>query len=302
MHTHFQKFTQNLELNPSFDAMIQTRHTAVRNQIAPNAKLIGSLQRKTRIQPRPGESFDIDILVILGQFDSWATPGQGVTAPAALNGVYGRIQGSDRYATKQPQQDAPSITMRFANNVTVELVPAYLDNIGHNPQGLPHFPKGRAYWIPDNRGGWQIADYDYDADYITQQNKASDGYLVPVIKMLKAAKRLHFPTLKSFALEILAAQNIPLLVSFLKQRGHPITYPVLLYLFFSPAADRLPKPIHIPSSHSPAIILTPFDVSIITNKFTDIATVMTQANSATTQGRQVELWRAIFGDAFPFTV
>ena len=76
MNNHFSKLKQNLEPNPSFDQTIQTRHAAVRSALEnkgaaiKDTKLIGSLQRKTRIQPRIGEKFDIDILVVLGKFYS----------------------------------------------------------------------------------------------------------------------------------------------------------------------------------------------------------------------------------------
>jgi hypothetical protein len=73
MQLHFVKMKQNLELNPSFDETIQVRHNAIRSSLENNGvavrdtKLIGSLQRKTRIQPREGDEFDIDILVILAR-------------------------------------------------------------------------------------------------------------------------------------------------------------------------------------------------------------------------------------------
>ena len=64
MLKHFLKLKENLELSPSFDQIVQVRHSAVRSALENKAaairdtKLIGSLQRKTRIQPRQGEQFD----------------------------------------------------------------------------------------------------------------------------------------------------------------------------------------------------------------------------------------------------
>src|SRR3989338_2265095 len=91
VHEAFQKFKSNLELNDTFDDIIQRRHNAVRSVIENNGsgvetKLIGSLQRQTRIQPKEGDIFDIDILVVLGSFYNWLPAGSigGVTPQAAM--------------------------------------------------------------------------------------------------------------------------------------------------------------------------------------------------------------------------
>ena len=78
----FLKLKSNLELNKTFDEIIQQRHNAVRSVLENNlsnieTKLIGSLQRKTRIQPRPEDGFDIDILVILDESQEFNPTFQG---------------------------------------------------------------------------------------------------------------------------------------------------------------------------------------------------------------------------------
>jgi hypothetical protein len=237
MLKHFLKLKENLELSPSFDQIVQVRHSAVRSALENKAaairdtKFIGSLQRKTRIQPRQGEQFDIDILVVLGEFANWLTPGDpnGIYPQQALDYLFGSVRDSDRYSTKSPIKDAPTIALQFADNVKVELVPAYRDMIGHSPDGVNQFQKGRGYWIPKN-GRWEFSDYDFEAKYVTDMNDASDGYLVPTIKMLKAAKRLHFPQLNSFPLEILATQTVPAIVNYKKRNNESITYPELIRL------------------------------------------------------------------------
>jgi len=300
MHAHFAKLRQNLEPNPTFSDIIQTRHAAVRQQLAPDSHLIGSLQRKTRIQPLQGHTFDIDILVVLDDFRGWVSVG-GVTAQAALAHVHGKAMESDRYSVKNPTVDAPTITLQFASNVKVELVPAYRDQVGHGPNGVPHAPSGRAYWIPDSAGGWVLADYDYDAEYISAANGLSDGYLVPVIKILKAIKRLHFPQMKSFALEILAANIIPGLVSHYKNTGVPITFPRLLRDFFQNAQNRLNQAIAIPGSLSQPIIVPLGDVIHIGGQFETIRTLIASMDPLA-DGTRVERWRTIVGDPFPATL
>jgi hypothetical protein len=300
MHAHFSKLRQNLEPNPTFAGVIETRHAAVRSALATNSHLIGSLQRKTRIQPNDGETFDIDVLVVLDEFRGWVASG-GITSPAAIQHVLAKAQASDRYAVKNPIADAPTVSLQFADNVKVELVPAYLDQVGVSPLGVPHSPAGRAYWVPDGVGGWMLADYDFDAQYITQCNTNSDGLLVPVIKMLKSIKRLHFPLLKSFALEILAAQSIPAFVHHCKAKGIPITYPLLLEAFFILAKSELQKPISIPGSLSSPIVLSAWESSTIAAQFDAVLSAI-QRTTPLAETNQIPNWRVILGFAFPSAV
>jgi len=306
MHNHFSKLKQNLELNPSFDQIVQTRHSAVRSAlknksvVIKDTKLIGSLQRKTRVQPRENDVFDIDVLVVLGEFNRWLPVGDpnGVTAEQALNHVYGSVDKSDRYSTKNPEKDSPTVSLQFADKVKVELVPAYLDMIGHGPDGKTHSPKGRSYWVPDN-GRWVLADYDFEAGHITNMNAASDGYLVPAIKMLKSIKRLHFPYLKSFPLEILAAQLIPTIVDYRKKNCQAVSYPEMVKLFFILAKDEIMKPIQMPGSNSPAINLDQATTLSLGKIFDDIVAHVGQIESMSNDTNRIEAWRVLFGESFP---
>jgi SMODS domain-containing protein len=306
MNDHFLKLKQNLELNPSFDQIVQARHSAVRtalenrSEITKNTQLIGSLQRKTRLQPRENDIFDIDILVVLGEFYSWLPIGDpnGVLPEQALNHVYRSINKSERYSLKNPEKDSPTVSLQFADKVKVELVPAYLDMIGHSPDGKTHTPVGRSYWVPDN-GRWVLADYDFEADYITKMNTASGGYLVPTIKMLKAIKRLHFPYLKSFPLEILAVETIPAIVSFKRTNYQTISYPELVNLFFILAKDSIMKPIQMPGSNSPAIRLDRAMIGALGKIFDDIVFHIDQIDWESKQDTKTERWRVLFGESFP---
>ncbi len=301
MKEHFQKLRSNLELNDTFKGVIKTRHAAIRSVIANNhsnvveTKLIGSLQRQTRIQPRQGDVFDIDILVVLGAFNQWVPYG-GVTPEEALEGVYTATNDSDRYATKNPKKDAPTVTLEFQNNIKVELVPAYVDNIGHSPSGVSVFPKGRGYWVPNN-GRWEHADYDFDADYITKQNVKSDKWLVPTIKMLKAIRRECFPRLESFPLEIIAGQLIPLIIIDQKKRGKQISSTELLEIFFGVVKDSLASSQQVPGSNS-----SPVSIDAVTIKFafdTIYQYIRILNNPSTSQVDKIEGWKKLFGDSFP---
>jgi len=191
----FNLFKSKLELSQSFKEEVTIHHNAIREWIESydstiETKLIGSLQRKTRIQPRSEDVFDIDILVILGSFYSWVSSG-GIKPEDALEKVEDIVSEHGTYEKIGVETDNPTITFEYEDNVKVELVPAYIDQIGKTIDGTPTLPVGRGYWIPKNNR-WVMADYDYDAEYITSANKNSDGYLIPTIKMLKGTKKIYF--------------------------------------------------------------------------------------------------------------
>jgi hypothetical protein len=119
--------------------------------------------------------------------------------------------------------------------------------------------------------------------------------------MLKAIKRFHFPELKSFALEILAAQTIPVITSYYKSHGLAITYPELVRHFFFLAKNDLGEPIRIPGSHSPAIVLDTFQTAEFAKWFDAIKNHLDQT-LALPEMRQITKWRELFGDSFPATL
>jgi hypothetical protein len=236
MQDHFLKLKSNLELDPTLAEKIATRHSAVRTYLKNNhlgfkdSQLIGSFQRQTKINPGATHKLDIDILVIVGEFHTWVTSG-GITAHDAIRALYATANQSARYGAMEPAADPPTVTLTSSDDIEVQLVPAYIDMIGADPAGNIFGERGRGYWVAKN-GTWTIADYDYEAEWISAQNRESNGLLIPTIKMLKVIKRAYFPILGSFPLEILAAKIIPPIVLFNQQFGGATNYQNLLYTFF----------------------------------------------------------------------
>ena len=181
----FKEFKNRLELSESFQEKVITRHRSIRKWIEGKnsgikTKLIGSLQRKTRINPRANDNFDIDILVILGEFHEIAKDGKGVSPSDAIDRLYTIMKEHGIYKKKDLSRDYPTVYMEYSDGTKVELVPAYRDFI--------YKPKGRGYRIPKSFYEWASADYDFDAEYISRKNEETGGYLIPTIKMLKAVK------------------------------------------------------------------------------------------------------------------
>lgn len=303
MYNHFIKFKENLEPNQSFGEIVKARHAAVRSAIESIAgancetRLIGSLQRKTRIRPLGDIGFDIDILVVLGNFYRWVHDGTGVSPIHALDDVYNSVQESDRYSKKNPEKDAPTVTLDFKDNIRVELVPTYRDKIGVNQSGVGH-PVDRSYWVPQN-GSWVLADYDYDAAYISGMNLESDGYLVPTIKMVKAAQKIHFPHLKSYPVEIIASSIIPSVVTYCKEHNLDITYPDLLECFFEGGTSMIANPLSIPGSNTPPITLDQTSLVSTQKIFNDVTGHIRATKAIIATSPAINNWRVLFGDYFP---
>lgn len=295
----FKIFKSRLELPQSLQNKISTHHQAVRGWIESydpgiKTKLIGSLhpKRKTRINPRKGDSFDIDILVILGSFVRWVSYG-GVKPIDALNKLENIIKKHGTYKKMGPETDSPTIIFEYSDGIKVELVPAYLDNIGDKP------PKGRGYWVP-RRNKWILADYDYDAEYISSMNEKSKGYLIPLIKMLKAAKRNLFPLMMSYHLEVLASNLIPDIIQVFEMKGIPLSYPSLIYTFFFVAKEKITEPAIIPGSKSPPAdrYLKDQDRLKLSQLFVKLANYCGKLLSLKDQ-KAIKGWKELFGEPFP---
>ena len=300
----FKDFKSKLELSKTFQDAVSTHHNALRSWIELNnpnieTQLIGSLQRKTRIQPcNSDNTFDIDILVGLGDFKRWVSSG-GVTPTDALDNVENVVSQSERYRRIGPETNSPAIVLEYSDGIEIELIPAYLDNIGQYSDGTITLPKGRGYWIP-KKGKWEIADYNYDAEYITRMNTTSDSYLVPLIKMLKAAKRNLFSQLSSYHLEILASTIVPLCIKNSKEKGLEISYPFLIYSFFYLAQEIVKLEAKIAGSKSPNADanMTPSEKQNMADQFEKISNYC--GSVLKLQGVvAIKAWNQLFGYPFP---
>lgn len=294
----FNELKSRLELNDTLQNAVTVHHNGIREWIESynsyiETKLIGSLQRKTRIQPRSNDTFDIDILVIFGYFISWVPAVQGITPTDTLNKLDEIMREHGGYEKMDPEKDFPTVVINYADGTKAELVPTYCDYIGDTP------PKGRGYWIPQ-RNKWILADYDYDADYISAKNKECDGWLIPTIKMLKAAKRNLFPEMKSYHLEVLATDSISLMVAYYKNQNLQLSFPSLVYSFFLISRDEILKACFIPDSKSPdaSVYMSNFQKQNLADKFGEIESYC-QSIIQLDGRKAIEGWQKIFGEPFP---
>lgn len=303
----FNKLKSDLELSQSFQNTITTRHNAIRKWIekedpAIETKLIGSLQRQTRIQPiNNGEVFDIDILVVFGSFSGWQLQG-GISPTDALNKLENIVTSNSRYNKMGPETDSPTISVDYSDNTKVELVPAYKDRVGQTPEGINISPSGRGYWIVKNNK-WTFADYDYDADYISNLNSNCLKMIIPTIKMLKCIKRNLFPEISSYHLEVLAVNILPSIITQLTINSN-LSYDLLIYHFFNIAEGMIYNYDKIEGSNS---VIT--DAGLDQNKkerlskiFADIVKYLDSNQVGISETDLIKKWYKIFGQPFSLGV
>jgi len=291
----FNEFKSRLELNETLQNAVTTHHEAIREWVESynsniKTQLIGSLQRKTRIHPRINDIFDIDILVILGEFHKQVDSG-GIIPTQALDKLESIVKEHGTYRKLGVETDSPAVVFEYRDGVKVELIPAWRDFI--------YEPQGRGYRVP-KRNMWVSADYDYDADYVSKKNDESDGWLIPTIKMLKAAKRNLFPEMKSYHLEVLATNIIPEIVSYYKSQRYQISYPSIIFSFFLLAKNEILKSSKILGSKSPdaGSYMNSFQRNELAEIFKKISNFCQSLISL--DGRKaIEGWQKIFGEPFP---
>lgn len=299
---HFQSLRSRLELNPTKQGLVSMHYNAIKSKINAldkgyEVKLIGSLQRRTRIHPKVASKFDIDILVIKGTFYSWANPGEGITSKDALLSLKKEIVQSERYSSYKPSIDAPTISFTYDDGIHVEIVPAYKDEIGYNSKGVSHV-KGRSYWVATEEG-WKIADYDYEAQLLSQIN-SSCSYLIPIIKQLKLIRSQHFDGtgIDSIHFEILATKIIP----YLFNNSLFGNYRDRHYLegLFKYASAFIKEPLNFEGSNADHRTIHYLDQIYINSKFSELLNLIKRANSENISYKeQISIWTEIFGDYFP---
>ncbi len=209
------------------------------------------------------------------------------------------ISQNQTYNSMKPETDSPTVCFCYKDNVKVELVPAYKDFIGQDNKGRSTLPIGRGYWIP-RKGQWSMADYDYDAQYITEVNEKCDGYLIPVIKILKVLKRKYFPKMKSYHLEVLSSEVIPDAIKIIKSYRDEISYPILIYWFFYLAKDCLFDNMVMKGSNSDSSGQYENENTLMQlkddfNQVYEVISGMARANYLD----KISCWNIMFGSPFP---
>jgi hypothetical protein len=297
----FSKLLSRIELNPSRVALASQRYNAVKATIEhalPGKTLhrIGSFQRNTKIRPADlSDRFDIDVVVTFGRFFHYASSvGEGVTPTGALEIVRQGIRTNELYRVMPQEQDHPSIRIEYADRMAIEFVPAFEDLTGQHP----HLPNGpNCYIVAGSPYAWVVADYDYDAQVISQLNGQSGDKLVPTIKLVKAYFRNASVRLKSFHTEILVANAVPTLVSEWDGKGYRYGYQHLLAGVLSQVSKTIVFPAFLHGSFSPPVN-SGFNLATLSALGTFLAG-RAEVAWGLCQSNTLSGWREFFGEPFP---
>ena len=300
----FEELLRRIELNPARVAVASQRYNAVKATIesvlpGKTVSQIGSFQRKTKIRPADlSDGLDIDVAVSFRRFTEYAIGGNGVSPEAALETVRRALTSNETYRVMAPQKDHPVVTLKYADGMLIELIPAFLDCTGAHP----HLGTGlECYVIGTVSGVWEPADYDYDAAVISALNGMTNKKLVPCIKLVKTYFRNMEMPLKSFHTELLVATIVPPVIADWDAKKYSYGYDVLLAQFLRDASRVLTNPLQLVGSYSP-----PINSNLSQSQLASLGTwLQGRADEAwrlaqlSDKAQALAAWHNFFGDPFP---
>jgi hypothetical protein len=187
----FEKLRSNLEITDLQSNTVSTRQRGVRDTMAAGFKVLddfqtGSYARSTMVAPLT--EADIDIFVVLD-------PSYYKHGPAGLLDMAKRTLLRTYTRTPDISRNGQAVTNRFSDFV-IEVVPGFYRN-------------GGGYLIPNSiTGRWLETDPKKHVSIMTEANKAHNGDLVPLIKMIKGWNKSHSSFFRSFHLEVLALEAL----------------------------------------------------------------------------------------------
>ena len=181
----FEKLKENLEITGLQEETVSTRQQTVRDVVAAgmtvlDSFLTGSYRRSTMIAPLT--EADVDVFVVLDP-KHYSENGQ-----QALLDELKRVLRKTYTRTPEISPNGQAVTIRF-EDFKMDVVP------GFNRQG-------GGFLIPDTQTKrWISTDPKKHVELWTASNKAHNGDLVPLIKMIKGWNKTHSALFRSFHLE-----------------------------------------------------------------------------------------------------
>ena len=191
----FETLKSNLEITGLQQATISTRQQAVRSTLASEMTVIddfltGSYARSTMIAPLA--EADIDVFIVLDPSYYHTYNGRN-GGPAALLEYTKQTLRKTYTRTPDISRNGQAVTIRF-NDFAVDVV------VGFNRAGGGYIMANAI----SNR--WLETDPKQHVAIMSAANKAHDGDLIPLVKMLKAWNKTHGSFFRSFHIEVLALE------------------------------------------------------------------------------------------------
>jgi len=283
----FKKFRENLEISDLQAETVSIRQQNVRDAVAAELTveddfLTGSYSRNTMIAPL--NEADVDIFVVLNpeyfhNYNNGENGGQG--------GLLDRVKRALlKTYTKTPDisRNGQAVTIRFSDFV-VDVVP------GFNRQG-------GGYLMPNSiKNEWISTDPKKHVEIMSSANKAHNGDLIPLIKMIKCWNRSHSKFFRSFHLEVLALEilNNVTITDFSSGARY----------YFDKAREKIKLKNLDPAGYGGDIggyINTQEKIDEAVSKFQLAYERALKAEDYATRGytqSAIDMWIKIFGDYFP---
>jgi len=240
--------------------------------------LTGSYARHTAIAPLN----DIDIFVVIDEERRHdlveGEPSQ------CINAVRAAAADALQRMHRSPIVQRRSVGLKFERaDLKIELVPAFRTNLTE------------VFRIADRHSGqWIYSAPNAHSDLSTLANSRSGGFLKPVIKMLKAWKRMHDIPLKSFHLEVMCYGAMP---------SPPPSLSVALGMTFRHLRAAIQRP-----CADPTAVGTDIDVDLSREDRVAARMALEHAFYAASEALRQEFtcvveshnrWKDIFGERYP---
>ncbi len=276
----FRQFRSNLEITGLQENTTSTRQANVRDAVATDftvleSFLTGSYRRNTMIAPL--STADVDVFIVLDP-KYHATNNQG----SLLSAVMGTLK-KEYPKTPKIKPDGQAVTITFTD-FKVDVVPGF-------------YRTGGGYLIPDaNVGRWISTDPKKHVELWTESNKAHNGSLVPLIKMMKCWNRANGDLLRSFHLEVLV-RNVLTDVTI-------VDFPSGVRWVLDKMRAKVWTKIADPAGYSDDVAshLSKLEadriIAVLTNACRSAVAAETYAASGYVRSA-IDEWKSIFGDYFP---
>jgi hypothetical protein len=192
----FLKLKENLEITGLQAATVSTRQQTVREAMEADIAVLdsfltGSYSRSTMIAPLKDADIDIFIVLEAKYFHHYNNGQNG--GQAGLLDLVKRTLRKTYTRTPDISRNGQAVTIRF-EDFTVDVDPGFQR-------------QGGGYLIPNSiTQSWISTDPKKHVEIMTAANKAHNGDLVPLVKMLKCWNRHNGRYFRSFHLEVLALE------------------------------------------------------------------------------------------------
>jgi len=278
----FRELKANLEITELQQSTVSTRQQSVRKAVENeldvlDSFLTGSYSRHTMIAPL--KEADVDVFIVLDP-SYYQEGGQ-----ANLLDKLKRVLKKTYPETHDISRNGQAVTIRF-KDFMVDVVPGFKRE------------EGGGYLIPNSiTQSWISTDPKKHVEIMASANKAHNGDLVPLIKMVKAWNRNIDRYFNSFHLEVLALQIFG---------GIAISdFPFGIQYFFDEGRNLITKKNPDPAGYGGNVgyyLNTRDKIDSAVDRFTTAYNRALKAERYESDGNiaeAIEEWKKIFGNYFP---